>query len=316
MVVCISVMLAIVLVCVCIYLYRSSQPSEVVVDNEVVQEVDPYSDYTYIRYNGEDYTYNKDITTLLFMGIDQESDSDIIGRSDTMFLALLNEEEESITLLHISRNTMCEVEVVNDDGKTILMSEMQITLQYTYGDGDHFSSELSSDAVSRLLYDIPVDYYLAMELDGIDSIVESLGAITMYMEEDYTYIDETFVQGTTIEMNGDQVESFVRYRDMEESGGDEERVQRQEIFFHAFLVELNEKTSGSTSKMLSIWENMSPYCHTDLYTNVIEMLMSYEIESEIYEVPGETSLNGSYDEYYVDEDALQELLIELLYIKQ
>lgn len=314
LVVVISIMLAAVLLGICAFLYQNTV-EEVVVE-EVVEVKDLYGDYTYIRYNGEDYAYNKNITTLLFMGIDQESGSDEIGRSDTMFLALLDEEEETITLLHISRNTMCEVEVVSESGSTVLMSEMQITLQYTYGDGSHTSCALSSDAVSRLLYDIPVDYYLAMELDGIDSIVNSIGNVSMYMEEDYTYIDEVFVQGTTVSMSGTQVESFVRYRETEESGGDEERSLRQEIFIQAFLEQLNEKVGGSTSRMLSVWEDISPYCHTDLYTHIIEMLMTYEVAQEIYEVPGETTLNGSYDEYYVDETALQEVLIQLLYIKQ
>lgn len=308
-------LIAVVLLGVCATLYSNSKVEEVQEDNEVVQEKDPYGDYSFISYNGEDYAYNDNITTLLFLGIDQESESDIIGRSDTIFLVLLDESEETVTLLHISRNTMCDVEVYNDEGDFLIMSEMQITLQYTYGDGEHVSCGLSSDAVSRLLYDIPIDYYLAMELDGIDSIVDNLDGISMYMEEDYTYIDELFVEGTTVNMTGDQVERFVRYRDTEDSGGDEERVLRQKIFLHAFLEELNTTTNGSASRMLSVWDDMSPYCHTDLYTNVVEMLMSYDVSDEIYEVPGETILNGSYDEYYVDESGLQALLIELLYIK-
>lgn len=308
-------MLAIVLLGICVTIYKNSNTVQPAVDAEVVQKENAYVDYSYIRYNGADYAYNKDITTMLFMGIDQESDSHTIGRSDTMFLVLLDESDESITLLHISRNTMCDVEMLNEAGDTLMLSEMQITLQYTYGDGDHLSCELSSEAVSRLLYDIPVDYYLAMELDGIDSIVSDLGGISMSMNADYTYIDEAFVEGATVIMTGEQVESFVRYRDMNDTGGDEARVQRQELFLQAFLQTLNTKTNGSTTKMLSVWDGMSAYCHTDLYTDVIESLMSYEVTDEIYDVPGETVLNGTYDEYYVDEEALQALLIDLLYIE-
>lgn len=277
--------------------------------------VSSYGEYYYIQYDGVEYEYNDNITTLLFLGIDQYSDEDERGCTDCMILVLLDEEKETATMLTISRNTMCDTEVVDEVGDFVTMYEQQITLQYVYGDGENESCELSCDAVSRLLYGIPIDYYLAIELDVIDIVVDNWGSISVDLEEDYTYIDEVFIEGTTVEMTGSQVESFVRYRSMIESGGNEERVLRQEIFLKAFMEELEVQMNRSTSAVYSVWDELSPYMYTNLYTDVIEEMLEYEFQEESYKVPGETILNGSYDEYYVEEDELYALLVELMYNK-
>lgn len=293
-------------------MYQMAESVGEVVD---VGSIRSYDDFSYIQYQNEDYEYNDNLTTLLFLGIDQYSDEDERGCTDCMILVILDEENETAMMLTISRNTMCDTEVVDEDGDLITMYEQQITLQFVYGDGEHTSCELSSDAVSRLLNEIPVDYYLAIELDVIDIIVDNWGTIAVDLEEDYTYIDESFIQGTTVYMDGNQVESFVRYRSMTESGGNEERVARQEIFLKAFIEELEEQMHASTSAILTVWEEISPYMYTNLNTDVIEELLDYEFQEETYKVPGETILNGNYDEYYVDEEALEELIIELFYNK-
>lgn len=308
------VLLAMILLMVVVAIYKNNKLNErMSLQSTNIQKEIRYQDYSYINYQGIDYKYKKNIKTLLFMGIDQYRDTDIAGRSDTITLGILNDTEETITLISISRNTVCQVEMVDKVSGETAFYDAQITLQYAYGDGAHESCKLSSDAVSRLLYGIPIDYYFSMDLDGIDRVVDSIGNIPVYMYDDFTHINPLFVKGTTIEMDGDQIESFVRYRNRWVSGGNEERTLRQDAFIKALLEKLREKTEGSTSKTLAIWDELTPYSCTNLNTDQIEKLMLYEMQDVVYKVPGETRSNGDYDEYYVNDELLQELLIVLFY---
>lgn len=52
----------------------------------------------------------------------------------------------------------------------------------------------NQEAVSNLLYDIPIHDYLSLNMSGIVPIVDQIGGVTMTVPEDYTAIDPVFVQ--------------------------------------------------------------------------------------------------------------------------
>ncbi len=291
------------------------------ITNTTSTEVDDmsqkYDDYTIILYQGEEYKYNTDITTVLFLGVDQkdvdETEGGEAGRTDTMILMLLDSSDESVTMLSISRDTIAEVDIVSESGKTILTGNMHLALQYSYGDGGSLSCQLSKNAISRLLYNIPINYYMAMDMDGIAGIVDGIGGLSITFEEDYTYINESFVEGTTLTLDGEEAESFVRYRDTDELGSNDDRMERQEVFVEAFVSQLKSKAGGDYSKLESMWSIMSPFLDTDLNVDTMSNLANYEMAEESYKVPGETVEGEEHDEYIVDEENLQKMLIELLY---
>ncbi len=325
-IVVISVTLAVVLLlgALGVFVYGQYQTQQALNEKANLEEtvtdtsdIPRYEDYTTITYDGVVYQYNTDIKTVLFLGIDQLDGSEEIsgsaGRSDTMILLILNSAEETVTMLSISRDTIAEIDVTNSYGETVMTAETHLALQYSFGDGGKTSCVLSREAVSRLLYDIPIDYYMSLNLDGINGIIDGLGGLTMTLEEDYTYIDESLIKGETVTMDGALAESFVRYRDITELGSNDDRMLRQEQFIEAFFNQLKSKVSGDTSSMEAVWNLVSSHLTTDLSYDVIEKLASYEMSDESYKVPGETVEGEFHDEYIVDEKDLQKTLVELLY---
>ena len=48
----------------------------------------------------------------------------------------------------------------------------------------------------------------------------------------------------------------------------------------------------------------------------IKRIASYDIAEELYSVPGENRAGEIHAEFYVDEPALMDLLVELLYVRE
>ena len=108
---------------------------------------------------------------------------------------------------------MADVKIYGIDGDYMATETAQIATQYAYGDGEKRSCQLTREAVSNLLYDIPIHDYLSLNMSGIVPIVDQIGGVTMTVPEDYTAIDPVFVQGSTITLNGELTEKYIRSRD-------------------------------------------------------------------------------------------------------
>jgi len=79
-------------------------------------------------YNGTKYRINRNITTVLLLGIDNvDYSSDIEigggGRSDAIIMLILDNEEQSIKTLSISRDTMVNVDVYNKSGRYVFSGQ-------------------------------------------------------------------------------------------------------------------------------------------------------------------------------------------------
>ena len=180
--------------------------------------------YQNVTYNGKSYTYNRNLKTMLFMGIDQHDEAGSYsykgtgGRSDCMILFIMNEADGTAKMLEISRDTMTKIAVYDTKGEYALDSTMQLTMQYSFGDGANKSCRLTKEAISNLLHNIPIDEYFSMNIDGIKVLNDAIGGVTLTVPQDYTEIDPEFKEGETITLDGEQAEKYVRKRDTSVTG--------------------------------------------------------------------------------------------------
>ena len=70
-------------------------------------------------------------------------------------------------MISIPRDTMTQIETFGPGGKSLGKSKDHISLSYAYGDGGYESCELAENAVSELLYGLPIDGYCALNMDGL-----------------------------------------------------------------------------------------------------------------------------------------------------
>ena len=274
-----------------------------------------------ITYKGKNYTYNSDIRNILFLGVDKKEEMQIQeyegrgGQSDCIILLSLNTKEKTAFMLNISRDSMTDIDIYGPGGDFVATEKAQIALQYAYGDGEKKSCWLTKKAVANLLNDIPIHSCLALNIDGISTINDVLGGVKITVPEDYTFIDPAFVKGETLTLSGSQAERYVRYRDINELGSNNGRMVRQNQFLRALVSLLKEKLSENSSYVDALLKAGKSFMTTDMTVDEMKELASYDLNEEFIKVPGESRKGAEHDEYTVNYDMLNELLVKLFYIE-
>lgn len=268
-----------------------------------------------VFYNNKEYRLRDDITTILFMGIDSEVDVEVNeiagggGRADTIMLFVIDETNNKMDILEISRDSMVDVDVYNFERDLLYTGNMQICMQYSFSDSSKRSCMLMKNKVSELLFGAKINNYCSITVNGMVAVVEEMGGISITFEDDYSYINPAYTIGATVTMDGAAVNTFVRYRDTDTTGSNNERMDRQAWFLKELFTQMSGK---GTSNLVSIYDATDEYMCTDLTVDQIKELTTVDLGS-ISKAPGESVAGEYHDEYYVDDEALKEVLINLLY---
>lgn len=282
-----------------------------------VQETE---DSTTVTYQGEKYKYNRDLKNIVFFGVDKREAVQVQeypgrgGQSDAILLLVMDKEKKTTQMLQVSRDSMVNLKIYDTDGNLLTEKRGQLALQYAYGDGEKKSCRLARDAVSELLYGIPISGYLSLNMDGIVSIVDAIGGVPMILKEDYTYVDPAYEKGTELVLDGAAAERFVRYRDIAVTGSNNIRMERQIVFLDALMGAVKgymQKAEGYEQLL----DSASLYMVTDLTAEEMKKLSEYQVEEPMQKVPGETMEGEEHDEYIVDDAALYEMILDIFYEK-
>ena len=185
--------------------------------------------------DGVTYRRRTDLTTILVMGIDHDSEVEAEGsyqggQADFQRLIVIDSKDKTVRQLKIDRDTMAEVTVLGMLGNPVGTTQMQISLAHGFGDGKEESCEYAREAVEGLLLGESIDFYVAMNMDGISELNDLAGGVTVTLEDDFSSIDPAMTKGTTLTLHGDQAETFVRSRMTVGDGTNASRMERQEAF--------------------------------------------------------------------------------------
>ena len=267
-----------------------------------------------VRWKGETYVRRDKLQTMLFMGVDnvryEEQALGAAGRTDTLILFVLNTEDQTAKLITISRDTMVDVDVYDDTGRKLFTGEMQITMQYGYGDSPKRCALLTERRVDELLHGIRIDGYLALTMDGIAPIVDGLGGVRLTLDDNYTEVNPAYVKGAVVDLDGASAQRLIRYRDTKTLGSNSERMARDAALIQQMFAQMR---SGSIS-VGHILDLADAYMDTDLSAETLRNFARYAVEDEILTLPGQ-SRAGDSDEFYVDDEGVKALLIDVFYEK-
>ncbi len=271
-----------------------------------------------IEYNGKTYEYNSNLTNILFLGIDKADDIDKTympgeaGQADCIMILSLDQETKEANIWQINRNSMTQVDVYDVSGSAYKTIEKQLATQYAYCIGGSRSCWATEKTVGSMLYDLPIDGYVSLSVDGISEINDALGGVKVSMTEADEAVDASFKAGTDVVLKGDLAETYVRHRDITVFDSVTDRMRRQTTYITAMISQMKNQ-SGS-----SLYDTLSPfldkYILTDLDAKELEALKNYEYKTDdIHYLPGETTMGDKYEEFHIDETSLREMLIENFY---
>ena len=273
----------------------------------------------YVTVGGEEYRLDPDISTLLLIGTDDMEQEQHEGHrsqamADYLALAILNSRKKSCTILQIDRNTMAEVPVLGSNGKFIGTTTHQICYAHSYGEGVKQGCENTVNAVSQLLCGVPIDNYLSLTMGAIPILNDTVGGVTVTIEDDFTGIDGTLVQGETVHLMGEHAYNFVHER-MRMPGDDSNtsRMRRQSVYVTSLAGAIREKIEADDGFALTLFSAVADYLVTDC---AIDELSKLSGDLDAYTLEGFMSIEGEnvkkeLIEFYPDEEKLQELVVEL-----
>lgn len=276
-----------------------------------------------VTWQGKTYKYNQNLSNYLLLGVDKRTPAETrvgkadAGQADALFLLSLNRKTKEMTLITIPRDTMTDVESFDLEGKSLGKSKDHISLSYGYGDGGAESCKLTQEAVSNLFYGLPIQGYLAMNLDGIPELAKSVGGLTVTVPNnslEYKYPE--FAEGAEVTLTEENTEVFLRSRDVDESQSAIYRMERQKAFLDAFSKKAKECYEQNAKFAANLFVAIKPYTVTNISEDRLMKLFQTADEGDGYiewTVPGEGTQGLSYDEYQVDDDALYAKIMETFY---
>ncbi len=275
--------------------------------DRTVSEADytPPSGDTQIVRDGVTYVRDGSIRAYLFLGVDDVGKSyenyGRGGRTDTVLLLAKNGSD--LRILEISRDTMTEVDTYDTAGDYLSTGVMQINMQYSFGNSPRRSAYLTKRTVSALLCGLEINGAVSLDMSGIAPIVDGLGGIDVKMEEDCSYIDPSYVKDAVIHMDGTAARIFISWRDTS-VGANDARMSRHTWFIRQML------TNFKGQDLTGLLDIADPYVNTDLTGDEMKDLLECDL-TETVRLPGETRRTSVHDEFYVDEDGMQEIIIHL-----
>lgn len=271
-----------------------------------------------IRHNGRLYSYNDEITCILLMGIDSYDKQENAGsgdsnQSDVNVLAVIDPKNEKLTLLSISRDTMCRLDILDENGNFEGNADAQLALAYSYGDGAEKSCELTATAVSRLFYDLNIPAYASIYMNGITELVDTVGGVTVTPAD--TFGD--FAAGRQVKLQGGLTERYIRFREHTVDGNNQ-RMQRQNQVLMALVYKALNCVKENPTSVLDIYsgvqDNVTTNVNTAMMVYLAQQAVKLNFDGQIHTVPGHSEMGEqNHAVFVVDEDAFFEQILEIFY---
>lgn len=273
-----------------------------------------------VYYNGHTYEFNQNITSVLFMGIDnrelvENAIAGKAGQADALYLFTYDTKNGRMRILSLNRDTITDISRYNESGNYYDTAKGQLCLAYAYGDGKTLSAENQVTAVERLLYNVPIHSYFAIDLSAIKILNDDIGGVTLTPE--YTF--GSFTKGQTITIKGDLAEEFVRRRDISLLDDNLRRMACQKLYINAFANQIFAATRKNVNTPIKLYKDALAYTVTNIDVSTVSYLaptlaLSHSgleflsVKGQYKDVAGE-----NYARFEADKTALFETVLELFY---
>lgn len=275
-------------------------------------------------YNDQWYVKKAGLETILLMGVDKYKDDDDWDsyinpqQCDFIMAIILDHNNKTYTPLHINRDTMTNINILDVNGQLSGSMKAQIALSHTFGTGGADSCQNTVDAVSQLLSGEAIAHYISVTMDAIPIVNDAVGGVKVTVMDDFSNIRSDFIQGEEITLIGEQALAYVRVRKglQDEDDTNLHRMERQRQYMSALKSTFESKIDDNPGLVLSVLMGISDYMVSDcdIYdlSDIANNALEYEAQ-EIRYLKGEAVLGERFVEFYYDEDALNQLILELYY---
>ncbi|PGM59341.1 LCP family protein [Bacillus sp. AFS053548] len=182
--------------------------------------------------------------SVLLLGVDKRPGDQ--GRSDSLMVITVNPTKHTTKIISIPRDTRTEIVGKNRTDK--------INHAFAFG-----GIQMSVNTVEKFL-NIPIDYYLEVNMEGFKGIVDAIGGVEVMNTLDFTNDGYHFKKGL-LTLNGEKALSFSRMR-YEDPQGDFGREARQRQIIQEVI------NKGTKVKNLVSYKDILNLISKNLETNL------------------------------------------------
>ena len=280
-----------------------------------------------ITYKGEAYRFNDAAVSMLFMGVDktdvqQNGTYGRNGQADSLFVATLDTKSGEIKVIPLSRESMVDVNMYAVDGNFVGIQNQQLCLAYAYGATGEESSENVIRSVKRLLYGMPIDGYVTLDMDGVAVLTDAVGGVKVTALENITRWDESVIikKGNAVVLDSDTVLRYICKRDNDVDANNR-RMQRQRQFLNEFINTAAGKVKKNFTLLEKYYNAAKPYIVSDLSLSEVTYLASTylvggQVEIRYLNVTGQTKMGTEHVEFYPDQTSLYEAVLNAFYVTE
>ena len=241
---------------------------------------------------------------VVVMGCDIRKDD--VGRSDTLFVVMLDKSKKNAALLSVPRDTRVQIKGHGWD---------KINSAFAYG-GHQLTQETVQDFLGIKLHN-----YVVVDFQGFKDLVDVIGGVDINVEKRMYYYDpyanfEIDLRPGKQHMDGKTAMQYVRYRDEE---GDIGRIRRQQKFIMALYQQIASK--NIIAKMPGVSKQIMSMIKTDL--SLKEMMELGKVMHDMLEkdglkmsmVPGEPKYIDGISYWIPDIPKMRQQMAEMQGVK-
>ena len=237
----------------------------------------------------------------LLTGVDKNKGKNIGNvRTDTMMLVNVDMASGNINIISIPRDTRTLI-----DGSPDKMNHA-----HSYGGID-----LTIETI-RDMFNIDLDYYVKVNFEAVEDIVDAIGGIEYKIPEGHTFEEEgfSFKEGETKVFTGEEALAYIRHR-KSYSEGDVGRVNTQLDFVKTAISQVLD-----AKNIVKLPEFVNTYfskVETNIpFSQVLSMALNANKLSEgqvnTYIIPGIGGYKGGVSYYFIDREEIEDLINRVL----
>ena len=272
-----------------------------------------------------EYVTDDNIDTYLLIGTDAGTENQGTAYSgqlaDFLTLLLVDNTTQKYAFIEIDRNTMVDVQILDEAGEFSTFFNEQICLSRWYGADEEQRNLNTLAAVSALFGYMDIDNYYTINMEDIGLINDVIGGVTVEIQTDLTSVDPAFVKGATVHLDSEQAEKFVRARMNVGDGTNKERMARQTQYMKSAYNMVIERLRQEPEFFNDVYNQLSSKIEKGETDSTISVLTNQLVQYDnlgILQIDGETRLGDTqgdgieHEEFYADNASIVKILESIM----
>jgi LCP family protein required for cell wall assembly len=191
-------------------------------------------------------------------------------------------------------------------------------LAYAYAASGEEGSANVVRSVSRLLYGIPIEKYVTIDLAGLSTLTDTIGGVSVTSLENITLDGTPVKTGQAITLTGKQAINYIQLRD-NDTEANNRRMSRQKQFLTAFMGQVGQLLQENMTRLPGLYNTAKPYIVSNVTLSELTYMASTALPGGGWQYPtyhtitGESVMGEKHVEFYANDVSVFEAVLATFY---